>query len=254
MKKLPTTRWLVLMALLATLAVNVMANSLPINGVTQSEISDQFDVYFVPAGYAFAIWGVIYLGLIAYVTYQILPASAASEKLDAIAWPFIGSSIANIAWLFLWHYAQFVLSFFAMVAILLFLILVYERLWRSRQHASRVEFWAVHITFSIYLGWITVATIANATTVLDFLGWGGWGIAASTWAVVMLVIATLVGGLVILRRKDPVYGLVLVWAFVGIARKHAGVSPVDLTAWATAAVVLLLALAQFARSLRSSMS
>jgi hypothetical protein len=250
MRKVTMQQISVLIAVIATLVVNALASSLPLNGMTPGEISDQFEVYFVPAGYVFSIWGVIYLGLIAYGIFQILPANSDSGNLRSIGWLFIGTSVANIVWLFLWHYAQFVWSIFAMLSLLVLLILIYERLWQARNQASRVEFWSVHIPFSIYLGWITVATIANATTVLDFVGWGGWGIPDVIWAVIMLVIATAIGLLVVFRRNDPAYGLVLVWAFVGIARKHMGTSSVELTAWITAGMMMLFVLYQWIRSRR----
>lgn len=250
MKKIRLLHVLVLLSILATLVVNGLSTALPLNGVTPEEISDQFDVYFVPAGYVFSIWGVIYLGLIAYGIFQILPGNRDSEILRDIGWLFVGSCAANILWLFLWHYAQFVGSIFVMIALLLMLILIYERLWKVRQQATRAEFWAVHVPFQIYLGWITVATIANATTVLDFIGWNGWGINAPIWAVIMLLIATLIGVIVILRRRDPAFGLVLVWAFAGIANKQAGQSPVDLTAWLTAGILALVVLIQIIRSMR----
>ena len=234
----------VIAAIIATLAVNAMASILPLNGLNTGEISDRFKVFFVPAGYVFSIWGVIYLGLIAYGIYQALPSQRDVASLKRIGWLFVASCAANIIWLFLWHYEQFTWTILAMIALLVSLIVIYERLWTVRKTASRSHFWLVQIPFSIYLGWITVATIANATSLLDFIGWGGWGIAGATWAVIMLVIATVIGSAVILRRSDPAYGLVLVWAFAGIANKHAGTSLVSWTAWITAGVVLLVILVQ----------
>ncbi len=94
---------LVVVAVLAMIAVNIMANALPINGQATGEISDRFDVYFVPAGYVFSIWGLIYLGLLAYAVYQVLPAQAENPSLRNIGFLFVLSCVANIAWIFLWH-------------------------------------------------------------------------------------------------------------------------------------------------------
>jgi hypothetical protein len=221
--------------------MNILANALPLNGLNTGEISDRFKIFFVPAGYVFSIWFVIYVGLIAYGIYQIIPAQSSNETLQSIAWLFIASCIANVIWLFLWHYEQFNWTLFAMVALFLLLLMIYERLWAVRATADRSFFWAVQIPFSVYLGWITVATIANVTQVLYYNGWGGWGIADATWAAIMLVVATLVGILMILRRQDPAYALVLIWAFIGIANKHSTTALVANTAWITAAVLLLLA-------------
>lgn len=238
----------VILAVLATIVVNALANTLPLNGLSTGEISDRFDVYFVPAGYVFSIWGLIYIGLVAYATFQALPANKDLNSLRDIGWLFVLSCVANVAWLFLWHYEQFTWTIFAMLALLVLLILIYERLWTVRGTVSRGHFWCVQLPFSIYLGWITVATIANATSLLDFLGWGGWGISEATWAVVMLVVATMIGSTVVLKRRDSAYGLVLVWAFAGIGVKHTGTALVSLTAWIMASLVFLVALYQWVRA------
>jgi benzodiazapine receptor len=244
MKSNTLQRITVLLAVVATLVVNGLANTLPLNGLSTGEISDRFEVYFVPAGYVFSIWGLIYLGLIAYGVYQGLPAQRDDTSLQDIGWLFVASCAANVAWLFLWHYEQFTWTILAMLTLLVLLILIYERLWQVRDTAGSSHYWFVQLPFSIYLGWITVATVANATSLLDFLGWSGWGIADVAWAVVMLLIAMVVGVAFILRRRDPAYGLVLVWAFAGIAIKHTGTSTVALTAWITAGIVMLTVLYQ----------
>jgi hypothetical protein len=231
----------VILALLATIVVNGLANALPLNGLQTGEISDRFDVYFVPAGYVFTIWGLIYLALIAYAGYQALPAQRNHPGLQAIAYLFVGSAVANIVWLFLWHYEVFPLTIFAMLAILACLIAIYLKLDIGRAKVSAGERWFVHVPFSIYLGWITVATIANATSLLDYLNWGGWGISPQVWAVIMLAAATLIAGLMSFTRRDVAYSLVLMWAFAGIAVKHVDTSLVATSAWiATGLVGLLL--------------
>jgi translocator protein len=242
MSKITLKQIAVLLGVVTTLAVNILANALPLNGLNTGEISDRFDIYFVPAGYVFSIWFVIYVGLIAYAVFQALPVQKENPRLAAIAWPFVLSCIGNIAWLFFWHYEQFALTLPAMLVILLSLIVAYLRLGIGKSQVSTGERWAVRIPFSIYLGWITVATIANATQLLFYLKWDGWGIAETTWAVIMLVAATLVGGVMSYTRRDIAYNLVLVWAFIGIAIKHADTSPVSNAAWVTAVVVLTLAL------------
>jgi len=193
--------------------------------------TDRFDVYFVPAGYVFSIWGVIYLGLAAYVIYQALPAQRDNPRLNRVGYWFVLSSIANVTWLFLWHYEQFVLSLFAMIAILLSLIVIYSRLEIGRTVVSLAERWFVRVPFSIYLGWITVATIANVTSVLDFVNWSGWGVSPEVWTVIMLVAAGIIAAAVSLTRRDAAYLLVLVWALVGIAVKHALTPVVSNTSW-----------------------
>jgi hypothetical protein len=227
------------LAVIATIAVNGLANALPLNGLTTGEISDRFQVYFVPAGYVFSIWGLIYLGLLLFAVYQALPAQRSNSRLKLIDISFVLSCVANIVWLFLWHYEQFPLTLVVMLCLLLLLITIYLRLEIGRSRVSPGERWFVHLPFSVYLGWVTVATIANATDVLYFLKWDGWGIRPEIWAVIMLVVATGITLWVSLSRGDAAYLLVIVWAFAGIAIRQAGTPLVANTAWALSGILLI---------------
>jgi hypothetical protein len=228
------------LAVVAVIVVNWLANALPLNGLTQGEISDRFDVFFVPAGYAFSIWGLIYLGLIAFAVYQALPAQRENARLRRVGYLFALSCVANITWLFLWHYEVFLLTLVAMLALLLLLIAIYLRLDIGRAQVGGVERWLVDLPFSIYLGWITVATIANVTVVLDYLGWNGWGISPQVWTVIMLFAGLVIATAMSLTRGDVAYSLVLIWAYVGIAVKHGDTPVVAVTAWVTAALIGLM--------------
>ena len=228
------------LAVIATIAVNVLANALPLNGLTTGEISDRFDVYFIPAGYVFSIWGLIYVALVAFAIYQALPAQRENPHLRRIGYLFAGSCAANIAWLFFWHYELFPLTLVAMAALLLLLIAIYLRLDIGRARVSSAEKWLVHIPFSIYLGWITVATIANVTSVLDYFNWSGWSISPQAWAVIMLIAAAGITSAVCLTRRDVAYALVIVWALAGIAIKHNNVTAVAPVAWALTEVIALV--------------
>lgn len=225
---------IVVLAVLATIAINGLANALPLNGQTTGEISDRFQVYFVPAGYVFSIWGVIYLGLVLYAVYQALPSQRENPRLRRIGYPFALSCLANIVWLFLWHYEYFLLTVMAMVTLLLLLILIYVRLGIGRTQVSSPEKWLVHVPFSIYLGWISVATIANVTSVLDVLNWGQWGLSAEAWTVIMLLVGVGLAWAMSLSRGDVTYVLVIIWAFVGIAVKNSETPVVAIAAWIAA--------------------
>jgi hypothetical protein len=231
---------IVVLAVVATVALNGLANALPLNGLTTGEISDRFQVYFVPAGYVFSIWGLIYLALAAYAVYQALPARRENPRLQRIGYLFVLSCLANVAWLFLWHYEQFVWTVVAMIGLLLSLIAIYLRLGIGRTQVPPAERWLVHVPFSIYLGWITVATVANVTSLLDYLNWSGWGIQPAVWAVIMLIVGTAIASAVGLTRGDVAYMLVIIWAFVGIAVKHATTPLVSTAAWATAGIVVVM--------------
>jgi hypothetical protein len=228
------------LALIGTVVANGLANALPLNNQTTGEISDRFDVYFVPAGYVFSIWGLIYLSLGAFAVYQALPGQRENPELRRVGYLFALSCVANVAWLFLWHYERFPLTIVAMVALLLLLIGIYLRLGIGRTPASAAETWLVRVPFSIYLGWVTVATIANASQLLVYLNWGGWGISPEIWTLIMLGAATAITAAVTITRGDVAYGLVIVWAFVGIAVKHGDTPLVATTAWVMTAVVVVV--------------
>jgi hypothetical protein len=233
-------RWINVVAVLAIVVVNGLANTLPINGQGTGEISDRFQVFFVPAGYVFSIWGLIYLALIGFAAYQIMPSQRDNPRLARIGTLFAFSSVANIAWIFLWHYERFELTLVAMVTLLLALIAIYLRLDIGRSRVSVAERWLVQLPFSIYLGWITVATVANVTSLLDYLNWGGWGIAPQVWAVIMLVIAGGIATAVSFTRGDVAYMLVIVWAFAGIGVKQADSALVAGAAWSMTALMAIV--------------
>jgi hypothetical protein len=229
----------VTLSTLAVIAVNGLASSSGLNGQTTGQISDRFKVYFVPAGYTFAIWGLIYLGLIGLTVYQWLPSQRQNPNLRRIGWPYVLSCAANIAWLFLWHYEFFELTLAAMAVLLLGLIAIYLNLGIGRSRVSTAESWLVQVPFSIYLGWITVATIANVTDVLDYLNWSAWGISPQWWAIIMLLASAAIASAVSITRGDVAYVLVIVWALAGIAVKQSATPGVAATASVMAAVVLL---------------
>jgi hypothetical protein len=229
---------IVVLSVLATLAVNILANALPFNGLTTAQVSDQFHVYFVPAGYVFAIWGLIYIGLIAYAVFQALPAQRENPRLRRTGYPIAAAGLANCVWLLLWHYEQFVWTLVAMIGLLILLILVYLDLGIGRTEVSKAETWAVRAPFSVYLGWITVATIANVTDVLYFLKWDGFGIGARDWTLVLFAAVILIAGLMSLTRRDIAYNLVIVWALVGIAVKQVAAKSLVIASLASVVVII----------------
>jgi hypothetical protein len=227
-----------LLTVILALTVNILASALPLNGQNTGEISDRFQVYFVPAGYVFAIWGLIYIGWIAFIIFQFRRSQRENPRLQGLGYLFALSNLANAAWLFCWHYNQFGLSVLVMLALLGLLITSYLRLDVNRRPVSRTEYWSVDVLFSVYLGWITVATVANITDWLYLVEWNGFGISAQVWAVIMLAIASLLGLGMALLRRDVGYLSVLVWAFVGIALKQTSAPLVVLSAWIAAAAML----------------
>ncbi|UCD99518.1 MAG: tryptophan-rich sensory protein [Chloroflexota bacterium] len=242
----------VVVGLILTIVVNVLSNAIPFNGLTAPEIADSFDVYFVPAGYVFSIWSVIYLGLIAYAVFQLLPAQRENPRLRQTGWWFVLSCAANSIWLFLWHYGYFALSVLAMLTILLSLIYIYLRLGVGRKSVPSGERWLVHLTFSVYLGWITVATIANITAFLDFINWNGFGISPEIWTFIMLVVAVVVAGLMAYSRQDIAYLLVLIWAFVGIGVEQSDTTQIANAAYLAAVIVSTFVIIVIIQKLRQT--
>lgn len=236
-----------LVSVLLTLTVNILASLLPLNGQNTGEISDRFQVYFVPAGYVFAIWFFIYVGWIAFTIYQFLPAQKENPRLRRLGYLFALSGLANSAWLFAWHYNTFGLSVLIMLSLLGLLIASYLRLNVNRVKVSRAERWSVDIPFSVYLGWITVATVANVTDWLYLVEWNGFGISAPVWAVIMIAVASVLGVLMAVTRRDAAYLFVLVWSFIGIAVKQADTAIVASSAWVGAGVMLAMAIYSLTR-------
>lgn len=239
------------LALVATLVVNGLASGLPLNGQTTGQISDRFDVYFVPAGYVFSIWGLIYAALIAFVVYSLLPAHRSSPAVARVSVAFIVSCIANIAWIFCWHYELFELALLFMLVMLATLVTIYLRLGIGRAEVGTADRWCVHAPFSLYLGWISVATVANTTQLLDYLAWARWGLAAETWMLIILVVVVALAALVAVQRRDVIYLLVLVWALAGIGVKQAAVAIVASGAWVATAMIALLAVFSMLRPRRA---
>ena len=241
-----TKRWLIIISLLLTLAVNFMANALPLNGITTAEISDRYPVLFVPAGYVFSIWGLIYLALLAFTIYSVTPKGRADTRIDQVAWLVIVSNLFNAVWIFLWHYQQFPLTLIAMAGLLITLLAIYLKLRIGLEKRKIGDRLLVELPFSLYLGWITVATVANVSQVLyASMGWRGSPFSEPIWAVVMLVVAALLGVLMIFLRREVVYPLVLVWAFIGIWGKQAATPLVAWSALVGAVVLGVLALGRW---------
>ena len=210
----------VLLTYLAMIATNVLANALPLNGRRTGDVSDAYPSLFTPAGVTFSVWGVIYLLLGAHVLYQLglfrdgPDTAEQTALLNRVGMLFAVSSLANTAWVFAWHYDHIPLSAVLIVVILVCLALISTTLRRANLSGRRR--WFIGVPFSVYFGWTTVAVVANITVLLVSLNWDGFGLAESTWAVIIVGVAMAIGTVTMVRNRDVAYGLVLIWAFVGI--------------------------------------
>ena len=209
-----------LISFVITVIINYAATTIPLGLGDTGYISGLYPNLFVPAGITFSIWGVIYIFLGIFLIYQIRGVFKQNNVempfLENISYLFIVSNLANTTWILFWHYGLIYLSIIAMIVILLSLIGIYLRLEIGKVKVSTREKWFVQIPFSIYLGWITVATIANVTAVLVSAGVEHEGILAEILTITVISVAILITIAILYIRKDYAYSLVVLWAILGI--------------------------------------
>jgi hypothetical protein len=243
-------------AFLGVVVVNALATTIPLGGKTTVQLSDQYPNLFVPSGVTFSIWGVIYLLLGIYVVYGLLHSIGRSERTGSfpqrIGVLFIVTCIANAGWIFSWQYEVLPLSMVCMVILLFTLIMIYNRLDVGRSSATASEKYLVHLPMSVYLGWITIATIANATALLVAYGWDRFGVPEQAWAVAMIAIGIVLGVIPLFFRADIFFPLVVDWALLGILIKRTAEKDVPAQSVIVAAIIgiCLLTLGILAQSIR----
>lgn len=249
MDKNKKTLWLIisnLVSIIAVIAINSLAVILPLNGKDTGQLSDNIPNLFVPAGITFSVWSVIYLWFIFFAGFNIYTLIKKNEKdIEAInrvgIW-FILSSVGNFVWIFLWHWELVNVSLFFMLLILVSLIMVYIRLGIGKREVSWREYLLVHLTISFYMGWITVATIANIVASLVTQGLVGvltsFGISQATWTIIVIGAAAAISILNIFTRKDIGYNLVIIWALAGIIIKRVNVVPMETGIVITTAIAI----------------
>ena len=229
-------------ALIVTIAINYLSNTGLINGNTMKTISDRYENYFTPAGYAFSIWGVIYLGLLGFIFYGWRTVADNNNKvLTKVGWWFIVSCVANSLWVVAWLYDQIGLSVAIMILLLLSLFKIIQNANISGQgKADILTRLCVNWPFSIYFGWVSVALIADVAAFLTKIGWDGWGISGLMWTIIMLCTAGLVNLLVVQVKKLYGYALVGIWAVlaISVANQNAG-SAIVYTCYGVAGIILV---------------
>jgi hypothetical protein len=209
-------KYINILAFLLMVVMNYLANALPLNDKTTGQLSAQYPNLFVPAGVTFSIWGVIYLMLAGFLALQFRSQNKA--MVEAIGWAFAISCLLNAAWIVAWHYERVPLSLLVMLGLLLTLILINASLRHMPAGLTKAA-------FGIYLGWICIATIANATALLVAYQWGGWGISQQTWTILLIAAGTLITAATLIRLNNPFLGLAVIWAFTGIIFRQRGEHP-----------------------------
>lgn len=216
-----------LIAFVVVIVVNALATTIPLGGMTTRQLSDLYPNLFVPAGITFSIWGIIYIVLGIYAVYGLVFSSRKSEPsnsfMEKVGILFVVTCIANAGWIFAWQYRILPLSLVCMAVLLVVLILIYNRLNIGGTIGGAAEKYLVHLPMSIYLGWISIATIANVTAVLVYYKWNRFGMEEQVWAIIMIAVGILLGLLLLFFRKDIFYTLVVDWAVLGILLKRMAV-------------------------------
>lgn len=233
-------KWMNILAFVLTVIVNSLAGSTTIlGGKLTSEISDANPTLITPAGYVFSIWGIIYVLLGIFVVFQALPSQSGKEFIQRIGWLFVLSSLLNICWLFLWQFEYLNFSVILMFLLLASLIAIYLRLKIGKSTVPAREKLAVHVPFSVYLGWISIASIANVAVTLVSLNWDGLGIAPENWAILVVAVALTLTLLILIARRDAAYSLVIIWALAGINVEQGGNQTIALLTEISAIIVAI---------------
>ena len=230
----------VLVSTLMMITVSSAAGLGMINDVSTAEIAQRLNILIIPASYAFAIWGVIYVGLLLLSIYQVLPANREIPVLRKAGWWMVMANTAQITWIISWHYQSTLLALAMMIFMLTALIMIYLHLEIGVSKTSNGMRWMVHLPISIFIAWITGAVIGNVGDYLYHAKWHGFGLAPEIWAVAMLVLGAVISEMVAYNRRDIAFLAVMVWAFVAIGVKTVEVSPIFEAACVAAVVVSIM--------------
>ena len=236
---------LVLVATIGTIVFNGLAATGYINGVTPEVISGKYPTVLTPAGYAFTIWSLIYVGMLAFSIYQLLPANIA--KYSRVRSLYIISCVLNCAWIFFWHRDQIGVCLAIILALLATLLLLCIKL---KEQATPTDSLCSKAPFGIYFGWVTCASIVNFAIFIAYMGWGQISAAVGCIFIVFAAVCAIV---VRWRLTNYLYPLAVAWALTAIAVKQSGNTPIVVTA-AFAVVTCIVTVGSIVTSLKDSTS
>ncbi|MBZ5857841.1 hypothetical protein [Flavihumibacter profundi] len=246
-KSLKTWTVLNFLAFIAVVIVNTLAIVLPINGMDTGKISDLYPNLFVPAGFTFSIWSLIYILLLCFCVYCLKVAFGKNlrpipfQAIESVQAIFFTSCLLNIGWIFLWHHLQIEWTVIVMLGFLVTLVMGYQRLLPYKNSLGFLEYLCIRLPFSVYLGWISVATIANITALLVHHEWGGFGLAPWAWSCVLIIIATALAMAFLYKWKEVAYSGVIAWALFGIYSKQQATSNQVSQTALTACIAIIIA-------------
>lgn len=213
-------------------AVSQMSQFKLIGNTNMGEVSAKYESVFTPAGITFSIWGIIYIGLFVFTIYHLKQAykadahAEANQVLQKIGYLFVLNNIATTAWVFAWLNEYVTLSLVLMIIQLYTLIRIHIDLKIYDPYKSKISKLCTQVPLSLYFGWISIATIANASAFLVYIGWDGAGISAIAWTNILIAVATILGAFIITYRNNPYFGLVVLWALYGIYLKRVEVNEI----------------------------
>jgi len=229
-------------AVALTIFVNFLANYLPINGISTGDVSAEFNNPFTPAGFTFSIWGIIYLLLIIFVVYQFIGNGKIKERFTT--GPFLVlASLANISWIFLWHYQYIYLSMFVILLLPISLFPLFKKV-SSYKNYSAAEYISIKLPFSIYTAWVTIASLANfMVTLVNFRK--SW---PDNFLVIAASISLLIGLFITIKvlqkfRNIP-FAVVVLWAYFGIMSAQFSLNQPAYTVIITAAASMVIIILQ----------
>jgi hypothetical protein len=235
----PVLQALNLAVLVLVLWLNGLAGSGGLSGESIGLIANRYPSWFLPANYVFGIWSLIYLWLMAFGVYQVLPGQRTSPALGRLHMGWVTNGVLNIAWIVAFSFSRFGSALIMMVALLVNLVWIMERLEWHRGELGRGDRILVAYPFALYLAWISVALISNTFQYLTYLEWSGFGMDGQAWSAVMMVVAAALALVMVVHRGNWFFPLVFVWAFRGIADRFTDVPVIVNAAWTMIPMVLV---------------
>jgi tryptophan-rich sensory protein len=242
-------QFLVVFVTVSLIVMNSLSNARVFGPQTNGDVSRKYDTLVTPAGYAFAIWGLIFLGLLGFAVYQALPSQRHNPRFRTAGPWYILNGLCNAIWSPIFNQEWIGTALLVILVMFCSLFMVMEHLRinpRTELAMMRPvkpgETWLARVPFSIYFGWLSVATILNATVWFRATNLDLSGISEPIWAVGVLVLAFIVGAMLFNRYRSASYMLVFTWAFAAIAVKQANVPTVKFAAIAGAIIATLLAI------------
>lgn len=229
--------YLNIIAYLFMVAVNIAADKLPINGQTTGEIANRLPVLLQPSSFAFSIWGLIYFLLAIWLVYSLFPSRRNLPIYKETSWLFIVSCILNSTWIIVWHYELFLLSVLVMLSLLFTLLLLYRKLTLLQSKTFD------RVPFSIYLGWIIIASLVNISYYLVYIDWSVFVSAQVTWTIIFMFLGFAIATTFRMTYSDRFIPLVLVWAYVWIGIRQLNSIPfLSYIAFGLAGLLLIISL------------